>query len=70
MWSGAWPETTSVAQVGPISGVTKPAPWSSWIQKSVVTVVTIDERGSARLVTMSAYTASWSSVYSAPTAAA
>ncbi|KAK3372067.1 endoglucanase B [Podospora didyma] len=70
VWSGAWPETTSV-NVGPISGVSIVTLWSSWISKSVVTSATyVAGSSSPHIIATSTYSASWSADYVAPTAAA
>jgi len=66
VWSGAWPETTSVS-VGPASGVTTHVPWSTWIVNSVVTSAMYDDVATQTIVGTSTYSASWSAAYQTPT---
>ncbi|KAJ9160527.1 Endoglucanase B [Coniochaeta hoffmannii] len=64
VWSGAWPDTTAV-ELGPVSGETTAPRWSSWVQRSVVTSATF-VGNQVQVVTTSAYSATWSSVYQTP----
>jgi lytic cellulose monooxygenase (C1-hydroxylating) len=66
VWSGAWAETTQVP-LGDVVGGTTATPWSTWIQKSVVTSATFEDRKDVTVVGTSTYEASWSSVYVTPT---
>jgi cellulase len=66
VWSGAWPETTSVS-VGAVTGVTTHVPWSTWIVKSVVTSASYTDVASQTVLGSSAYTATWSAAYVTPT---
>ncbi|KAF1960331.1 endoglucanase B [Byssothecium circinans] len=65
IWTGAWAETTAVS-VGPVSGATTAAPWSTWIQKSVVTSATFSDRKTVTVVGTSTYEAKWSTTYQTP----
>ncbi|KAE8822360.1 hypothetical protein HRS9139_10381 [Pyrenophora teres f. teres] len=70
VWSGAWPETTSIS-VGPIKGVTTATAWSTWIgTDSVVTSATYSDVKGQTIAGTWKYTASWSDTYVTPTATA
>ncbi|KAK4445394.1 endoglucanase B [Podospora aff. communis PSN243] len=66
VWSGAWPDTTSVA-LGPQVGPETATPWSRWISRSVVTSATLNGRSVAQVLGTSTYQASWSAAYVTPT---
>ncbi|KAF2745575.1 lytic polysaccharide monooxygenase [Sporormia fimetaria CBS 119925] len=65
VWSGAWPETTSVSR-GPRVGHLGHAPWSTWIVSSVVTSVAYTDQEDMTTLGTSTYEATWSSTYQTP----
>lgn len=66
VWSGAWAETPEV-DVGPVTGLTKPTPWNTWIQKSIVTSGTLDGQV-LKVDGTSVYSASWPAATATPAA--
>jgi cellulase len=55
-------------ELSPVKGDTTAAPWSTWIQNSVVTSATFSDRKSVTVVGTSVYKAGWSSTYEVPAA--
>ncbi|KAL1612249.1 hypothetical protein SLS60_000473 [Paraconiothyrium brasiliense] len=65
VWSGAWAETTAVP-LSPVTGGTTATPWSTWIQKSVVTSASFSDKKTITVAGTSTYEEKWSTTYQTP----
>ncbi|OCL02584.1 lytic polysaccharide monooxygenase [Glonium stellatum] len=65
VWSGAWSTTTSIS-LSSIAGPTTATPWSTWIQKSIVTSAEYSTATDITVLGSSLYQAKWSSTYQTP----